>query len=69
MPPDYRLGLNECEVSPPSTWPQPAKPDPKDAVALSNPQLRLPPERDLQLMPESKVLEHQVAGPSEECAG
>ena len=58
MPTDDRLGLNEDETAPPSTRPQAAKPDPKDAVALSNPQPRLTPKRDLQLMPEGKILEH-----------
>jgi hypothetical protein len=68
MPTDDRLRLNEHEMTPPSTRPQPAKPDPKDAVALSNPQLRPTPECDLQLMPEGKILEHQIAAPSEGCA-
>src|ERR1700682_1366317 len=69
MPTDHRLGLNEHEMTPPSTRPQPAKPHPKDAVALSTPQPRLTPKGDLQLMPEGKILEHQVAAPSEGCAG
>jgi hypothetical protein len=69
MPTDDGLGLNEHEMTPPSTRPQPAKPHPKDAVALSNPQPRLTPKRDLQLIPKGKILEHQVAATSEGCAG
>jgi hypothetical protein len=69
MPPDDGLRLNENEVPSPPTRPQPAQPNPEDAITRSNPKPRLTPEGDLQLMPEGKILERQVTATAEGCAG
>jgi hypothetical protein len=61
VPPDDGLRLNEDEVTPPPTWPQLAEPDPEDAVVLPYTQPRIASERDLQLMAEGKILQHQRA--------
>jgi hypothetical protein len=61
VPSDHRIRLNEYKVTPPPARPQPAHPDPEDAVALLDPQHRLASESDLELMAEGEILEHQVA--------
>jgi hypothetical protein len=50
VPPDYRIRLNEYEVTPPPAWPQPAQPDPQDPVALLDPKPRLASECHVELM-------------------
>jgi hypothetical protein len=50
VPPDYRIRLNEYEVTPPPAWPQPAQPDPQDPVALPDPKPRLASECHVELM-------------------
>jgi hypothetical protein len=62
VPLDHRIRLNEYEVTPPLAWPQPARPDPQNPVALLDPKPRLASECHVELMAEGEILEHEVAG-------
>ena len=66
MPPDYGLWLDEDEGSPPAAWPQPAEPNPKDSIALTNPWPWLRPQRYLELMAQDGVLQDQVSTRAEQ---
>lgn len=60
MPTDHRLRLHDPKVTIPPVWPNPAKPDPENAIGVAEAGFRLGAMKNLELVTKSQVLEDEV---------
>jgi hypothetical protein len=60
VPPEDGLGLNQEEVVTPAPWPEPANPDPKDSISISEPWVPVGAKCDVKLMAKDEILEGDI---------
>jgi hypothetical protein len=64
MPAEDRHRPHRPEVLPSAIGPDTVQPDPEGSIARPQPRMRSGPQRDLKLVTERQVLQHQLAPPS-----